>query len=233
MKWLNKYNNVLFAILGTLAIIVLLIAAFTSLSLFTASEPDNKGIDHASPVHDDLKNQDEGEHIEYLLGDPVIIDTNMSTYIIPVYKPEAKEPTGKFSSSSYRSELKINLIIHDFQNNQNAKLFNSIVLINSNEIIKIPGRIFIQVVYSDEDTNNNDIIDYDDKKSIGVYDMQRKAFNSIPLKEKYVSISSLYDQKLNALIIVGENFLPSKQPAYQFYRYSLETQQVFELENPM
>jgi len=33
--------------------------------------------------------------------------------------------------------------------------------------------------------------------------------------------------------LIGENFLLNKQPTYQYYKYSLETQKVLELDNPM
>ena len=60
-----------------------------------------------------------------------------------------------------------------------------------------------------------------------------ESYNTIPLNNKYNSITSFYDKKLNALIIIGENFLLNKQPTYQYYKYSLETQKVLELDNPM
>ena len=233
MKWLNTYNNILFAAIGTLSIIIVVFVALTSLNLFSGSTPDNRGIDQEPVVDDEVNITKEKEYIKYLLGEPEIVDTTMSKYIIAVYKPEAQETTGKFSSSSYRSGLTINLIIHDFQNNRYKKLFNSIVLINYYEIIGTPEKLYLQVVYSDEDTNDNNIIDFDDQKSIGLYDIMDESYNTIPLNNKYNSITSFYDKKLNALIIIGENFLLNKQPTYQYYKYSLETQKVLELDNPM
>jgi len=49
----------------------------------------------------------------------------------------------------------------------------------------------------------------------------------------YITISSIYDKRLNSLIIVGENHLPNKQPTYQYYRYALGSHKIFEIENPM
>jgi len=233
MKWLNTYNNILFATIGTLSIVVLAFAAFTSLSLFSGNGGENRGIDQEPLTNDESQIKNEEEHIEYLLGDPELIDSSLSTYIIPVYKPEAEESSGKYSSSSYRSGLKTNLIIHDFENNQVGKLFNTVVLINYYEVLKMKDQMYIQIVYSDEDTNNNTIIDFDDQKSISLYDIKDGNFYPIPLNNKYVSISSIYDQRLKALIIVGINYLSNKQPTYQYYRYDLESQKVFELENPM
>ena len=233
MKWLNTYNNILFAAIGTLSIIVLVFVAFTSLSIFSDSGGENRGIEQESITIDEGLAKDDDEQIEFLLGDPELIDSSLSTYIIPVYKPEADESSGKFSSSSYRSSLKINLIINDFQNNRYKKLFNNVVLINYYEVLKTKDQMYIQIVYSDEDTNNNTIIDFDDQKSIGLYNIMNENFDIIPLANTYLTISSIYDKRLNSLIIVGENILLNKQPTYQYYRYALESQKVFELENPM
>ena len=232
MKWLNTYNNLLFAALGTLSIIVLAFVAISSLSLFSDNGGDNRGINQ-EPVTIEEGLAADNENIEFMLGDPELIDSSMSTYIIPVYKPEAHESSGKFSSSSYRSGLKINLIIHDFENNTVKKLFNHLVLINYYEIIRTRDKVFIEMVYSEDDTNKNDIIDFEDQKSIGLYDIGEETFNTIPLGNTYISISSIYDKRLNSLIIVGENILPNKQPTYQYYRYTLESQEIFELENSM
>jgi len=49
----------------------------------------------------------------------------------------------------------------------------------------------------------------------------------------YLIISSIYDKRLNSIIIVDENILLNKQPTYEYYRYDLESQKVFELENPI
>ena len=232
MKWLNTYNNLLFAALGTLSIIVLAFVAISSLSLFSDNGGDNRGINQ-EPVTIEEGLAADNESIEFMLGDPELIDSSMSTYIIPVYKPEAHESSGKFSSSSYRSGLKINLIIHDFEKNKVKKLFNHLVLINYYEIIRTRDKVFIEMVYSEDDTNKNDIIDFEDQKSIGLYDIGEETFNTIPLGNTYISISSIYDKRLNSLIIVGENILPDKQPTYQYYRYTLELQEIFKLENSM
>ena len=59
MKWLNTYNNILFAIIGTLAIIALLFVVFTSLSLFGGSDPGNRSIEQDSLKKDMItKNMD-------------------------------------------------------------------------------------------------------------------------------------------------------------------------------
>jgi hypothetical protein len=233
MKWLNTYNNILFAFLGTLAIVVLLIGALASLVLYIGSGEENFGITQ-DPIEKDegLVNNDE-ENIRYYLGDPELIDSSYSIYMIPVYKPEADESFSKYSSSSYRSGLSINLIIHDIEKNVVKRLFNELVLIRYSDIFTANDRIYIEVVYSDKDTNNNDIIDYDDKKSIALYDLLSDTFNTIPLNNKFKYISSQYDENLNALIIVGENYAEDEQSEYHYYRYAFATQKVFELESPM
>lgn len=232
MKWLNTYNNLLFAALGTLSIIILAFVAISSLSLFSDNGGDNRGINQEPDSIEEGLTAD-NEDIEFMLGDPELIDSSMSTYIIPVYKPEANESSGKFSSSSYRSGLKINLIFHDFEKNKVKKLFNHLVLINYFEIIRTLDKVFIETVYSEDDTNKNGIIDFEDQKSIGLYDIGEETFTTIPLGNTYISISSIYDKRLNSLIIVGENILADKQPTYQYYRYSLESKELIESENSM
>ena len=233
MKWLNTYNNILFAVIGTLAIIALLFVAFTSLSLFSGSDPGNRGIEQDPLKKNMITQNDEMDQINYYLGDPEIIDSTLSTYIIVVYRPEADGPSGSYSSSSYHAGLMINLILFDFETNRYKKLFRSVVLINHYEIIKTKNNIYLQVIYADEDTNENKIIDFDDQKSVGLYDINNEDFNGITLNNKYASISSIYDDRLNALIITGENFQPNKQPNYQYYKYSLETKKVMDLNGPM
>lgn len=233
MKWLKTYNNILFAVIGTLTIITLVFVAFTSLSLFSGSGPDNRGIEQDPLKKDMITENEDIDQINYYLGDPEIIDSALSTYIIVVYRPEAHEPSGSFSSSSYRSGLMINLILFDFETNQSNKLFSSVVLINHYEIIKTKNNMYLEVIYADEDTNENNIIDYDDQKCVGLYDIMNEKFNAIKLNNKYASISSIYDNRLNALIIIGENYQPNRQPDYQYYKYSLETKTVMDLDSPM
>jgi hypothetical protein len=89
------------------------------------------------------------------------------------------------------------------------------------------------VVYSNEDTNANGIIDYDDQRVIGFYNLDNEKFSTIPLKDKYQSILSIYDQRLNALFILGENNMPDEQPVYAYFRYDFDSQKLIELKNPM
>jgi hypothetical protein len=233
MKWLNTYNNILFATLGTLAIVVLIFAAITSIILFIGNAAENRGFIQ-DPIEEEegLEKNEEG-NMEYFLGDPELIDSSFSIYKIPVYKPEENDSYGKYSSSSYRSGLSVNLIIHDIEKNVAKQLFNHLVLISYSEILKANGKIYIEVAYADEDTNNNGIIDYDDDKSIALYDTHSNTINSIPLNNRINSISSQHDKNLNSLIIVGAYYKDDEQPIYHFYRYDLTSQKVFELENPM
>ena len=233
MKWLNTYNNILFASLGTLSIIVLLVVVITSFNLFSGNGGNNRGINQDPVEENEGLLADDEKHNEFFLGDPDLIDSSLSSYMIPMYKPEANESFSKFSSSSYRSGLRINLIIYDFERNIVKKLFNKLVLIDYSEVIRANGELYIEVVYSDKDTNDNGIIDYDDKKSFALYDLRSGTFDDIPLNNKYSSISSLYDKRLNSLIIIGEDVLPNEQPTYQYYRYDLEVEKVFELNNPL
>ena len=233
MKWLNTYNNLLFAGLGTLAVIILLIVAITSLSIFSNAGAENRGIDQETVQNEEgLEHADNGQ-IEYFLGDPELIDSSMSTYIISMYTPEKNESFNKYSSSSYRSGLRINLIIHDIENDKVEKLFDNLVLINFYEIIQAGNSTMIKVVYSNEDTNENGIIDYDDQRTIGMYDLANEKFSTIPLEDKYHSISSIYDGRLNSLLILCSNDIPDEQPVYAYFRYDFDSQKVVELKNPM
>lgn len=233
MKGLNTYNNILFAALGTIAVIVLIIVALTSLSIFFESGAENRGIDQEAVQDEEGLVNATDDQIEYFLGDPELIDSSMSTYIISIYTPENDESFNKYSSSSYRSGLKINLIIHDIENNKVKKLFDNLVLINFYEIIRTRRSIIIKVVYSNEDTNTNGIIDYDDQRVIGFYNLDNEKFSTIPLKDKYQSILSIYDQRLNALFILGENNMPDEQPVYAYFRYDFDSLKLIELKNPM
>jgi hypothetical protein len=233
MKGLNTYNNILFAALGTIAVIVLIIVALTSLSIFFESGAENRGIDQEAVQDDEGLVNATDDQIEYFLGDPELIDSSMSTYIISIYTPENDESFNKYSSSSYRSGLKINLIVHDIENNKVKKLFDNLVLINFYEIIRTRYSIIIKVVYSNEDTNANGIIDYDDQRVIGFYNLDNEKFSTIPLKDKYQSILSIYDQRLNALFILGENNMPDEQPVYAYFRYDFDSQKLIDLKNPM
>ena len=233
MKGLNTYNNILFAALGTIAVIVLIIVALTSLSIFFESGAENRGIDQEAVQDEEGLVNATDDQIEYFLGDPELIDSSMSTYIISIYTPENDESFNKYSSSSYRSGLKINLIVHDIENNKVKKLFDNLVLINFYEVIRTRYSIIIKVVYSNEDTNANGIIDYDDQRVIGFYNLDNEKFSTIPLKDKYQSILSIYDQRLNALFILGENNIPDEQPVYAYFRYDFDSQKLIELKNPM
>jgi hypothetical protein len=233
MKWLNTYNNILFAGIGTISILVLAFVALSSVSLFSNNDGAQRGINQEPVQNEDGLAQDGEDQIEFFLGDPELIDSSMSTYIISLYTPENNESFNKYSSSSYRSGLRINLIIHDIENNKVKKLFENLVLINFYEIIRTRNSMMIKVVYSNEDSNANGIIDYDDPKVIGVYDLINEKFSTIPLENKYHSISSVYDQRLNSLLILGRNDIPYEQSVYAYFRYDFDSQTVIELNNPM
>lgn len=53
MKWLNNYNNILFATIGTISIFIVAFAALSSLSLFRGSEAENRGIDQETAQNED------------------------------------------------------------------------------------------------------------------------------------------------------------------------------------
>ena len=233
MKWLNTYNNVLFASIGTISILVVAFVALTSLSLFSNNDADQRGINQEPVQNEEGLTQVGEDQIEFFLGEPELIDSSMSTYIISLYTPENNDSFNKYSSSSYRSGLRINLIVHDIENNQVKKLFENLVLINFYQIIKTRNSTMIKVVYSDEDSNANGIIDYDDPKVIGLYDLINETFNIIPLENEYNSISSIFDQRLNSLLILGRNDIPDEQPVYAYFRYNFDSQTVTELKNPM
>ena len=233
MKWLNTYNNILFAALGSISVIVLLILAITSLSIFSESGAENRGINQETVQNEEGLSHAGAGQIEYFLGDPELIDSSMSTYIISIYTPENNESFNKYSSSSYRSGLRINLIVHDIENNEVKKLFKDLVLINFYEIIRTRNSTMIKVVYSNEDSNANGILDYNDQKIIGLYDLINEKFRTLPLKDKYHSISSLFDQRLNSLLILGSNNIPDEQPVYSYFRYDFDSHKVIELKNPI
>jgi len=233
MNWLSKYNNILFAILGTICIIFLFILAVSSLNLFSSFKSDNRGVEQEIGQPDSITITEEKDPIQYYLGTPELIDTSKSLYLIPVYKPEASQRTSKFSSSSYRSGLTVNLLIHDFGKNSFTKIFNSTVLIQSSDIIKTPEEIYIEIIFSEEDTNNNDIIDFDDLKSIGLYSVNKSIFYTIPLSEKFNTVSSTYDNKLHSLLIIGNKAINDQETVFRYFKYTLNTQILTELNNPL
>ena len=204
MEKLKKYNQILLATFGTLAVIglssALLIGLFGMLSKWTNNNDwDNNQNDLiVDNIVDSSSTKLKTQDLTFSL--PILLDTIPEIYVIPVSQvslsnPETYEVESEpFSRSSYkktsyrRNGNFNNLIIFDGIKNEKFPIFKRKVDITSYQYFQFKDSKYILIIGGAKDTNKDNKLNNSDLKSFYVYDLTSQKLNEFNV-EKFGLIS--------------------------------------------
>ncbi len=214
MDKLVKYNQILYAILGSLGVLLLLFAGFNILIEFF---PVNRqGNDPNLLVTEEearaLADQDLRKQIISMeaMQD---FDTTNGIYLIPIthktldeFQQRREVDYGLLSMKSgsgksyYYSRYYNNLVLYDFTNRQSHILFNERINIDRFQPIKTANDHLILITGWKEDTNKDGRYDDADKKALYLYIHSLQELRPIDLQD-FKFINFQYLEKADKLVI--------------------------------
>lgn len=194
LEKLQKYNQILYALLGTLAmigLIVFVLFALGTLFFTTISSPLDLDVVPAP----DAVETDELEKRNLHFEAPVLLDKKSTVYFIPLVIQNSEEARksssysrGSSSSSSgywYNSEYygtAANLIHYDPVMGINQPLFNFHISINSWEIIKTERKKLLFLYCTEKDSNQDKVLNSGDRQVFYLYNIDDQSFRKVERK---------------------------------------------------
>ncbi|MEO9511713.1 MAG: hypothetical protein ABJN84_18280 [Flavobacteriaceae bacterium] len=220
---IEKYNQRLLAVLGTVGVIFLIIAliAFISITIMEHRRFDDDvetGILSDEKIEELQKENKREQVISY--ENPRLIDTLNSVYIIPVSHKTLNEPEdiGKslnaFSSSenyersdsrysSYHYGAFNNVIIYDGAKRTNRSLFDKRVNFNQIEAEYFEDDILLLMKVSEEDTYKDGVINLLDFKKLYIYSFASNELKNIGIERMDVVDYKFVNNKKDLTIRFG------------------------------
>lgn len=223
---IKNYNQKILAILGTLAIILVIVSilgiggiAISELVRFNNYDDTETGILSDEKIEELQKENKREQVISY--ENPKLIDTLNSVYIIPVSHKnlnEAENINGllnirKTSSSSYESNdsrysrqyygAYNNLIIYNQQNDLTNKLFNKRVNFNNIDTEYFSDEILLLFKVAEKDTYKDGVINLSDFKSLYIYSLKEKKLKKIENAEMDVVSYKFLNESKDLIISFG------------------------------
>jgi hypothetical protein len=223
---LKNYNQKILAILGTLAIILVIVSilgiggiVISELLRFNSYDDTETGILSDEKIEELQKENKREQVISY--QNPKLIDTLNSVYIIPVSHKNLNEAEDinellnirKTSSSSYESSdsrysrkyygAYNNLIIYNQENNLTNKLFNKRVNFNNIDTEYFSDEILLLFKVAEKDTYKDGVINLSDFKSLYIYSLNEKNLKKIENSEMDIVSYKFLNQSKDLIISFG------------------------------
>ncbi|MDN5215915.1 hypothetical protein QQ020_27810 [Fulvivirgaceae bacterium BMA12] len=214
MDKLVKYNQIIYAILGSLGVLLLL---FGGINILMEFFPGNRhGGDPNTLVTEEearaLADKDLRKQVISMEG-MQDFDTASGIYIIPIthktldeFQQRREVDYGLLSMKSgsgksyYYSRYYNNLVLYDFADRQSYILFNERINIDRFQSIKTANDHLILITGWKEDTNKDGRYDDSDKKALYLYIHSLQELRSIDLQD-FKFINFQYLEKADKLVI--------------------------------
>ncbi len=222
----KNYNQKILAILGTLAIILVVVSilgiggiAISELVRFNSYDDTETGILSDEKIEELQKENKREQVISY--QNPKLIDTLNSVYIIPVSHKnlnEAEDINGllnirKTSSSSYESSdsrysrryygAYNNLIIYNQKNDLTNKLFDKRVNFNNIDTEYFSDEILLLFKVAEKDTYKDRVINLSDFKSLYIYSLNEKKLKKIENAEMDIVSYKFLNESKDLIVSFG------------------------------
>ncbi|OBX22258.1 MULTISPECIES: hypothetical protein [Bizionia] len=222
----KNYNQKILAILGTLAIILVIVSilgiggiAISELLRFNSYDDIETGILSDDKIEKLQKENKREQVISY--QNPKLIDTINSIYIIPVSHKNLNESENingllnirKTSSSSYESNdsrysrqyygAYNNLIIYNQQNDLTNKLFDKRVNFNNIDSEYFSDEILLLFKVAEKDTYKDGVINLSDFKSLYIYSLNKKELKKIENSEMDIVSYKFLNESKDLIISFG------------------------------
>jgi len=219
----KNYNQKILAILGTLAIVLIIVSilgiggiAISELLRFNNDDDIETGILSDEKIEELQKENKREQVISY--ENPKLIDTLNSVYIIPVSHKnlnEAENINGLLSirKGSYESEDSRysrrfygsynNLIIYNQKNEITKKLFNKRVNFNDIKVEYFNDNILLLFKVAEKDTYKDGVINLSDFKSLYLYSLTGKKLIKIENDEMDIVSYKFLNESKDLIISFG------------------------------
>ena len=254
MKKIEKYNQKVLAILGTMAVIglgsLLIVGAIGLIGSLVTYLTAKPRVDNAITISP----KDSTNHVirdqEITFRMPQLVDTLNSIYLIPVSQVNLEQPEEvsyappKFGFSGSRSKLNVerlrysgdynNIVVYDQKKERQSIVFDRKANISNFEYVSIEGRdyIFIRASCSDSDKNNK--LNRQDLASFFVYNIASNQLKEFSFPQSGLIDFYITEHPYDIVLQFAKdkdgdgNINGSHEPRY-LKRVSLKDEQVYDL----
>ncbi|WP_459209248.1 hypothetical protein [Aquimarina rhabdastrellae] len=223
---IKNYNQKILAILGTLAIILIIVSilgiggvAISEFLRFKNYDDTETGILSDEKIEELQKENKREQVISYKT--PQLIDTLNSVYIIPISHKNLNEaedingvlnirkPSGKnYKSSDRRYSRKYygtynNLIIYNQQNDSTNKLFDKRVNFNNIDSEYFSDEILLLFKVAEKDTYKDGVINLLDFKSLYIYSLNQRKLKKIENSEMDIVSYKFLNESKDLIVSFG------------------------------
>ena len=244
MSKLNRYNQVLLAIIGTVTLIFLVVGGILIIvslyqDLSWGNEYEELSLMSNEKVEELVKDSLRKELISF--SRIVLIDSINEKYLLPV--DQAHLIDGEFvnddellgltntfinGKETYysRDNNYNNLLIWDRKNSEISALFEYRVSINDFQILSSNERLFVLIIVTKDDTNKDGFLDYKDLEQAFIYLSNTDNLIEIPSTNRdFLDFTKTYpDEEIILLYGIDENedgvYQRNKEPSF-FYELDL------------
>ena len=195
MDKINRYNQILLAIAGTGAVLILLIGGLLLLNElfrgFWPREQEQGGI-IAEEVTDELLADSLRKQV-LTLSYMELLDSASRTFILPVSQANLEEAestrellklsTAYGSKNSYYKGGRVynNLVIYEAESNQSTVIFDQRISISNYQLNTVKEKNYLLIEGTDNDSNEDGFLDGNDLQKLFVYDLNEHKLRQVDM----------------------------------------------------
>ncbi|NEN22339.1 hypothetical protein G3O08_02330 [Cryomorpha ignava] len=241
---IRNYNSIILALVGTIAVIFLIFAAFflleeMSRSFFRNDDYRNDGILATEETDQLLKDSLRRQIISF---DRIqIVDSITQTYLLPVTQANLADPESSkvladrlntFGSGSdyeyYDENTYNNLIVYNSSTGKSQVVFNQRVSIGNYQVYNSGDQKYIIISGCSKDSNNDKYLNDRDLQELFIYDIQKAEISKLGAKENYTTLRT-YQPALSTDLIVhfgidrnNDGVFKSREEPMVFYQVNFQ-----------
>ncbi|MBP6235549.1 MAG: hypothetical protein KA536_05395 [Saprospiraceae bacterium] len=240
----RNYNQILFAIAGTIGIVFILFAAFLTLeemswSFFNNNDDKNNGVLAISDTNQLLKDSLRKQIISF---DGIqIIDSLSQTYLLQITQANlaSVESINKFNGrmntksigtyENFQGNIYNNLVVFNSEKGTSNIIFDNRISIKDFIIHESDSKKYIVIPACSVDSNLDRYLNSEDLQELFIYDVSNDKVNKIKANENYTTLNYFQPEKSNDLIVhfgIDRNkdgiFEDSKEPMI-FFKINLKS----------
>jgi len=188
---LQKYNQRIIAIVGTLFLVILLIALIAILKELVDELFPDETQPYASVFSEEKQDASSSENLvtqQISYGKPILVDTTAMVFVIPVHNEIVNKTKNKslfarftfyetvveeviFEYSKIYSRDFNNLILWDYNSNSKQVLLKDRIAAGGLTRVKVNGKRYLVFVIADTDSNKDGLINNLDNISLLIYSL--------------------------------------------------------------
>ncbi|WP_421752017.1 hypothetical protein [Croceimicrobium sp.] len=247
MSKLNRYNQKLLAVIGTIVLIIgagsilLGIGIWLVDEFFDSPKRQETGVLIQDPENPDADPEAPTVKQSLSFYDPVRLDTIGSSYLIPVGQKNQEPRDGrrnyKFGSGEilsyskgyyqYQIGLHNNFVIYNHQDESRRKVFNQLVAVSQWAYYRNDSNKVLLFKASTEDNNHDAVLDDLDHQKLFVYSIQNQELQEFKLAHhQVIDFKPMESSPLIAIetrLDLNENDIYKYEEPIEYYALNLQT----------